>query len=98
MFEAVGLQNYDGFFGACDRLLEPHGTMLLQTITIHEQKYPTYRRSSDWIQKHIFPGSELASVLKILRSLVLTNSTILIFANWLANSDLTTSLKGGSRP
>jgi cyclopropane-fatty-acyl-phospholipid synthase len=69
MFEAVGLENYDAFFGACDRLLKPNGTMLLQTITMNEQKFPAYRGSSDWIQKHIFPGSELASLSEILRSL-----------------------------
>ncbi len=69
MFEAVGLEHYDDFFGACDRLLKPNGTMLLQTITMNEQKFPIYRKSSDWIQKYIFPGSELASVAEILRSL-----------------------------
>ena len=69
MFEAVGLRYYDEFFGACDRLLRPDGSMLLQTITINEQTFPAYRRRSDWIQKYIFPGSELASVSEILRSL-----------------------------
>jgi cyclopropane-fatty-acyl-phospholipid synthase len=69
MFEAVGLGYYDAFFGACDRLLRPDGVMLLQTITINEQAFPAYHRSSDWIQKYIFPGSELASVSEILRSL-----------------------------
>jgi cyclopropane-fatty-acyl-phospholipid synthase len=69
MFEAVGLRYYDAFFRACDRLLRPDGFMLLQTITINEQAFPAYHRSSDWIQKYIFPGSELASVSEILRSL-----------------------------
>jgi cyclopropane-fatty-acyl-phospholipid synthase len=69
MFEAVGLSHYDAFFRACDRLLRPDGAMLLQTITINEQAFPAYHRSSDWIQKYIFPGSELASVSEILRSL-----------------------------
>jgi cyclopropane-fatty-acyl-phospholipid synthase len=69
MFEAVGLSYYDAFFRACDRLLRPDGAMLLQTITINEQAFPAYHRSRDWIQKYIFPGSELASVSEILRSL-----------------------------
>jgi cyclopropane-fatty-acyl-phospholipid synthase len=69
MFEAVGLTNYDDFFGACDRLLRPEGSMLLQTITIDEQTFPAYRRRADFIQKYIFPGAELASVSEILRSL-----------------------------
>ena len=69
MFEAVGLRFYDTYFGACDRLLKSDGTMLLQTITMNEQKFPVYRKRCDWIQKYIFPGSELASVAEILHSL-----------------------------
>jgi cyclopropane-fatty-acyl-phospholipid synthase len=70
MFEAVGYKHYDDFFGACDRLLKPDGRMLLQTITILESKFQQYRKQSDWIKKHIFPGAELASVLEIQRSLL----------------------------
>jgi len=69
MFEAVGLRYYDTYFGTCDRLLKSDGTMLLQTITMNEQKFPVYRKRCDWIQKYIFPGSELASVAEVLRSL-----------------------------
>ncbi len=69
MFEAVGLDRYDEFFRACDRLLTPDGSMLLQTITIPEQEVAAYRRRVDWIQTYIFPGSELASAGEILRSL-----------------------------
>ena len=69
MFEAVGYDYYDEYFGACDRLLEPDGAMLLQTITMNDRKFPAYRKQIDWIQKHIFPGSELASLSGILASL-----------------------------
>src|SRR5271157_5143694 len=69
MFEAVGLGYYDTYFAACDRLLKANGSMALQTITINEQKFPVYRKRCDWIQKYIFPGSELASVAEIFRSL-----------------------------
>ncbi|MGO9096818.1 MAG: class I SAM-dependent methyltransferase [Bryobacteraceae bacterium] len=69
MFEAVGFEHYDEFFRACDRLLEPDGAMLLQTITMNEQKFPRYRKQSDWIQKYIFPGAQLASLRGILDSL-----------------------------
>lgn len=69
MFEAVGLRLHDTYFGACDRLLKSDGTVLLQTITMNEQKFPVYRKRCDWIQKYIFPGSELASVAEILHSL-----------------------------
>ncbi len=69
MFEAVGLDFYDAYFGAVDRLLEPGGTFLLQTITINEARFQRYRRQPDFIQRHIFPGSELASVAEIRKSL-----------------------------
>lgn len=68
MFEAVGLAHYDDYFGAVDRLLAPDGVMLLQTITVDEQWFPRYRATPDWIEKHIFPGGELASVGEILKS------------------------------
>ena len=69
MFEAVGFDHYDEFFRVCDRLLEPHGSMLLQTITMNEQRFDQYRKQSDWIQKYIFPGGQLASVKGILDSI-----------------------------
>jgi cyclopropane-fatty-acyl-phospholipid synthase len=69
MFEAVGLEYYDTYFTAVDRLLKPGGRFLLQTITMNEHHFPDYIRQSDWIQKHIFPGAELASVSGILASL-----------------------------
>lgn len=69
MFEAVGLEHYDTFFAACERLLRPGGSMLLQTITMNERSFPGYQSTTDWIQKYIFPGGELASVVEIQRSL-----------------------------
>jgi len=69
MFEAVGFEHYDEFFGACDQLLEPDGSMLLQTITMNEQRFPRYLKQSDWIQKYIFPGAQLASLRGVLDSL-----------------------------
>lgn len=72
MFEAVGYEHYDEYFGGCDRLLKPNGSMLLQTITIQESKFHQYRKRSDWIKKHIFPGAELASVIEVQRSLART--------------------------
>jgi len=69
MFEAVGFDHYDEFFRACDRLLKPDGSMLLQTITMNEQQFSSYVTQSDWIQKYIFPGAQLASVRGVLDSL-----------------------------
>lgn len=69
MFEAVGLAHYDTFFATCDRLLSPSGAALLQLITMNEQDFPVYRRTTDWMQTYVFPGSELASLSEIMASL-----------------------------
>lgn len=69
MFEAVGYEYYGAFFRACDRLLRAGGRMLLQTITVPDERFETYRRGFDFIRKHIFPGGLLASVGAINRTL-----------------------------
>ncbi len=69
MFEAVGLKYYDAYFGAVDRLLKPNGTLLLQAITMNEQRFSSYQKGTDWIQQYIFPGAELASLSEITKSL-----------------------------
>jgi cyclopropane-fatty-acyl-phospholipid synthase len=69
MFEAVGLEFYDTFFSACERLLAPDGRMFLQTIAFPDQGFDRYRRDYDWVRKHIFPGSLLASLHEMTASL-----------------------------
>jgi len=69
MFEAVGLDRYDEFFGSCNHLLTPDGSMLIQTITMPDQELKSYRRRVDWIQTYIFPGSELAFLSEIQKSI-----------------------------
>jgi cyclopropane-fatty-acyl-phospholipid synthase len=69
MFEAVGLPYYDRYFSTLDSLLAPGGAMLLQTITMNEERFRSYRRHSDFLRRHIFPGGELASILEIRKSL-----------------------------
>jgi cyclopropane-fatty-acyl-phospholipid synthase len=43
--------------------------MLLQAITIADQQYEAARRSVDFIQRHIFPGSTIPSVTALLQSI-----------------------------
>jgi cyclopropane-fatty-acyl-phospholipid synthase len=69
MIEAVGHQFYDAYFGKCSALLKPDGLMLLQAITIADQRYDAARRSVDFIQRHIFPGSTIPSVTAMTASL-----------------------------
>lgn len=65
MLEAVGHRHLGAYFAACERALEPDGRAVLQVITIPDQRYEAYRRSVDWIQKHIFPGGHLPSLTAI---------------------------------
>jgi cyclopropane-fatty-acyl-phospholipid synthase len=62
MIEAVGHHYYDAYFRKCGELLKPDGMMLLQAITIADQRYDAARKSVDFIQRHIFPGSCIPSV------------------------------------
>lgn len=62
MIEAVGHAYFDTYFEKCSSLLKPDGLMLLQSITIAEQRYAAASRSVDFIQRYIFPGGCLPSV------------------------------------
>lgn len=61
MIEAVGHENYAEYFAICSRLLAENGLMLLQAITIADQRYEQARKSVDFIQRYIFPGGSLPS-------------------------------------
>ena len=69
MIEAVGHQYFDTYFRVCSERLKTHGMMLLQAIVIPDQRYDAYRRSTDFIQRYIFPGGCLPSPGAICRSL-----------------------------
>jgi cyclopropane-fatty-acyl-phospholipid synthase len=69
MIEAVGHQYYDAYFQKCSELLKPEGAMLLQAITIADQRYEAAKRSVDFIQRYIFPGSCIPSVTAINQAL-----------------------------
>ncbi|MGA7982121.1 MAG: cyclopropane-fatty-acyl-phospholipid synthase family protein [Chromatiaceae bacterium] len=62
MVEAVGADHLGTYFRQCSRLLKAGGAMLLQAITIADQRYASALREVDFIQKHIFPGGFLPSV------------------------------------
>jgi cyclopropane-fatty-acyl-phospholipid synthase len=61
MFEAVGERYWPEFFQTLRTNLRPGGRASLQVITIAEGFYEQYRRSTDFIQRYIFPGGQLPS-------------------------------------
>ena len=62
MIEAIGHRYYDTYFEKCTELLKPDGMMLLQSITIADQRYQAAKNSIDYIQRFIFPGGCLPSI------------------------------------
>lgn len=61
MFEAVGEKYWPVFFGRVRELLKAGGAAALQTITIPEARFESYRSGPDFIQRYIFPGGMLPS-------------------------------------
>lgn len=61
MIEAVGHEYYKEFFTTCSGLLKQEGMMLIQAITIADQRYDAAKNSVDFIKKYIFPGGCLPS-------------------------------------
>ncbi len=62
MIEAVGHAYYKNYFEHCSKLLKANGMMLLQSITIADQRYQIAKKEVDFIQRYIFPGGCLPSV------------------------------------
>lgn len=69
MIEAVGHRYFKTYFDKINKILKPNGVLGLQAIIIPDSRYNEYRKSVDWLQKHIFPGGLLPSIAKINESL-----------------------------
>lgn len=61
MIEAVGHEYFADYFEKCSSLLKADGLMLIQAITISDQRYESAKRTVDFIQRYIFPGGCLPS-------------------------------------
>jgi cyclopropane-fatty-acyl-phospholipid synthase len=62
MLEAVGYEYLPQYFAIGARLLPPGGRFALQSITMPDARFETYRRRVDWMQTYIFPGSLIPSL------------------------------------
>jgi cyclopropane-fatty-acyl-phospholipid synthase len=69
MIEAVGHEHLATYFNTCSELLKPDGLMLIQAITMPDQRYADYIRSVDFIQRYVFPGGCLPSLGAIVDSI-----------------------------
>ncbi len=62
MVEAVGERFWPVWFEQVSQRLRPGGKALVQSITIDERLFDSYRRGTDFIQRYIFPGGMLPTV------------------------------------
>ncbi|CAK7327300.1 unnamed protein product [Dovyalis caffra] len=69
MIEAVGHEYMEEFFGCCESVLAENGLLVLQFISIPEERYDEYRKSSDFIKEYIFPGGCLPSLTRIMSAM-----------------------------
>jgi len=61
MFEAVGREYWPSFFETLKQQLKPGGKACIQSITIRDDLFERYVKSTDFIQQYIFPGGLLPS-------------------------------------
>ena len=61
MFEAVGEQYWPAYFKTVRDCLKPGKNATLQIITVKDERFESYRKTVDFIQKYIFPGGMLPS-------------------------------------
>jgi len=61
MFEAVGEKYWPSYFKTIHDCLHSGGKATIQVITMADHLFENYRKTIDFIQKHIFPGGMLPS-------------------------------------
>ena len=61
MFEAVGEPFWPGYFKTVAKALKPGGRAVIQSITIRDDLFASYRKGTDFIQQYVFPGGMLPS-------------------------------------
>jgi cyclopropane-fatty-acyl-phospholipid synthase len=62
MFEAVGERYWKTFFETIKKTMAARGKAIIQTITIDDRYFESYRKSGDLIRSFIFPGGMLPSM------------------------------------
>lgn len=61
MFEAVGERFWPSYFKTVAKALKHDGRAVIQSITIRDDLFASYRRGTDFIQQYVFPGGMLPS-------------------------------------
>jgi cyclopropane-fatty-acyl-phospholipid synthase len=77
MMEALGDRYLAAFCAKIHEVLKPDGLVGLQYITMPDSRHAEMRRGVDWIQKHVFPGSNLLSIGRVNETLNRTGDLFL---------------------
>ena len=77
MLEAVGHAHLGDWCRVAGRALRREGVMALQFITCPDSRSDAMRRGVDFIQKHVFPGSQLLSLNRLNTLLARTGDFVL---------------------
>jgi cyclopropane-fatty-acyl-phospholipid synthase len=64
MFEAVGEHYWPQYFACLAERLKRGGRAIIQTITIRDELFDSYRSRSDFIRHYVFPGGMLPSLTR----------------------------------
>jgi len=67
MFEALGYEYWKTYFKKLSTLLRPDGKIIIQSITINDDDFKSYRKGTDFIQQYIFPGGLLSASKEVTR-------------------------------
>ncbi|MBV9330826.1 MAG: class I SAM-dependent methyltransferase [Alphaproteobacteria bacterium] len=62
MFEAVGEHYWPQYFRTIAERLKRGGRAVVQTITIQDDLFASYRKRSDFVRRYVFPGGMLPSL------------------------------------
>lgn len=76
MIEAVGNEYLPGYFDKLDSLVKPDGLLLLQAITVPDQRFEHALRNVDFIKRYVFPGGFLPS-LTVMQQQLLSRTSLM---------------------
>lgn len=66
MIEQVGDAFLPEYFKTINERLKPNGVAVIQAITSPDSRYEEFKKGVDFIQKHIFPGTLLPAISRML--------------------------------
>ncbi|XP_037487878.1 uncharacterized protein LOC119366277 isoform X3 [Triticum dicoccoides] len=69
MIEHVGHEYMDEFFACCESYLAEDGILVLQFISIAEERYEQYRRRPHFVKEYIFPGGCIPSLARVISAM-----------------------------